>query len=182
MSSRPGRLLLWSHPTAGCRLMSTRPNHRRILPAGLGIFSMSHAKQASKRKRRTQVVPILGVAGLSLSLASGASAIGRPAADIATRNTAASHQTALCEEEVSEVSLATFYIFDKENARTLMPRAQLAAGGGCGCGGCGCAGCAGCATGTVFGTSTLGSNINPPYYSITPAHKYARARRRVKTP
>ena len=53
------------------------------LPAGLGVDSLSHAKQASKRNRRTQVVPMLGVAGLSLSLASGASAIGGPAADIA---------------------------------------------------------------------------------------------------
>jgi len=149
------------------------------LPAGLGVGSMSRAKQSSKRKRRAQVVPMLGVAGLSLSLASGASAIGGAPTDLPTRNTAVSHPTTLCEEEISEVSLATFYIFDKENARTLMPRARLAEGGGCGCG---CAGCAGCATGTVFGTSTFGSNINPPYYSITPAHKYARARRRVKTP
>ncbi len=123
---------------------------------------------------------MLGAAGLSLSLASGASAIGGPAADIATRNTATSHQTALCEEEISEVSLATFYIFDKENARTFRSRARLAAGGGCGCGGC--AGCAGCATGTVSGTPTLGSNINPPYYSITPAHKYTRAGKRRKSP
>ncbi len=144
---------------------------------------MSRAKQSSKRKRRTQVVPMLGVAGLSLSLASGASAIGGAPTDLPTRNTAVSHPTTLCEEEISEVSLATFYIFDKENAQTLMPRARLAGGGCCGGGGgYGCAGCAGCATGTVFGTSTLGSNINPPSYSITPAHKYARARRRVKTP
>ena len=140
---------------------------------------MSRAKQSSKRTRRTQVVPMLGVAGLSLSLASGASAIGGAPTDLPTRNTAVSHPTTLCEEEISEVSLATFYIFDKENARTLMPRARLAEGGGCGCG---CAGCAGCATGTAFGTSTLGSNINPPYYSITPAHKYAPVRRRVKNP
>ncbi len=141
---------------------------------------MSLAKQSSKRKRRTQVVPMLGVAGLSLSLASGASAIGGAPTDLPTRNTAVSHPTTLCEEEISEVSLATFYIFDKENARTLMPRARLA-GGGC-CGGGGGYGCAGCATGAVLGTSTLGSNINPPHYSITPAHKYTRARRRVKTP
>jgi len=143
---------------------------------------MSHAKQASKRKRRTQVVPILGVAGLSLSLTSGAPAIGGPAADMPTRNTAVGHQTTLCEEEISETSLATFYIFDKENALTFRPRVRLAAGGGCGCGCGGCAGCAGCATGTASGTSTLGSNINPPYYSITSAHKYAPTRKRRKSP
>ncbi len=138
---------------------------------------MSLAKQSSKRKRRTQVVPMLGVAGLSLSLASGASAIGGAPTDLPTRKTAVSHPTTLCEEEISEVSLATFYIFDKENARTFRSRARLAAGGGCGC-----AGCAGCATGTASGTSTFGSNINPPYYSITPAHKYAPTRKRRKSP
>jgi hypothetical protein len=122
---------------------------------------------------------MLGAAGLSFSLASGASAIGGPAADMPMRNTAASHQTTMCEEEISDVSLATFYIFDKEDARTLRARARLAAGGGCGCG---CAGCAGYATGTASETSTLGSNINPPYYSITPAQKYARARKRRKSP
>ena len=104
------------------------------------------------------------------------------AADMPMRNTAVSHQTTMCEEEISDVSLATFYIFDKEDARTLRTRARLAAGGGCGCGCGGCAGCAGCATGTASETSTLGSNINPPYYSITPAHKYARVRKRRKRP
>ena len=145
------------------------------------LSSMSRANKASKRKRRTQVVPILGAAGLSLSLASGAGAIGGPAADMPTRNTAVSHRTTACEEEISEVSLATFYIFDKENARTFRPRARLAAGGGCGCGCGGCAGCAGCATGAPSETSTLGSNIHPPYYSITPAHKHTRTRTRPRT-
>ncbi len=56
---------------------------------------MSLAKQSSKRKRRTQVVPMLGVAGLSLSLASGASAIGGAPTDLPTRNTAVSHPTAV---------------------------------------------------------------------------------------
>jgi hypothetical protein len=34
---------------------------------------MPYAKQASKRKRLRKAVPVLGAAGLSLSLASGAS-------------------------------------------------------------------------------------------------------------
>ena len=43
---------------------------------------MSHAKQDSKRKRRSKALPLLGAAGLSLSLASGASATtGGSAAD-----------------------------------------------------------------------------------------------------
>ena len=72
---------------------------------------MSHAKQAStKRKRSINAVPVLSAAGLSLSLASGASAaIGRPAADMPTPKTGISHEITLCEEEISDVSLATFF-------------------------------------------------------------------------
>ena len=39
-----------------------------------GRTRMARAKQASKRNRRSKAVPVLGAAGLSLSLASGASA------------------------------------------------------------------------------------------------------------
>jgi hypothetical protein len=121
---------------------------------------MSHAKYASKRRRRRKAAPVLGAAGLSLSLAGGASAaIGGPAADTPTLNTAANHEITLGEEEVSDVSLATFYVFEKENAAT--PRlgekfAQRGCGGrgcggrGCGgrgCGGRGCGGCGGCGYG-----------------------------------
>ena len=80
---------------------------------------MSHTKQASKRKHRACAVPLLGAAGLSLSLASGAPAATEgPAADIPTQNTGVSHDITLGEEEISDVSLATFYVFDKENAGT----------------------------------------------------------------
>jgi hypothetical protein len=111
---------------------------------------MSHAKQASKRKHRACAVPLLGAAGLSLSLASGA-----PAATVGP----AAHEITLGEEEISDVSLATFYVFDKENPRTSQPLLQLARGCGCGhgCGhgcahagvgcahaGVGCRGCRGC--------------------------------------
>ena len=99
---------------------------------------MSHAKQAStKRKRSINAVPVLSAAGLSLSLASGASAaIGRPAADVLTPKTGMSHEITLCEEEISDVSLATFYIFDNERAGTSRRGLKLAQGCG-GCGGCG---------------------------------------------
>ncbi len=101
--------------------------------------TMSHAKQPSKRKHRACAVPLLGAAGLSLSLASGAPAATEgPAADMPTQNTRMSHEITLGEEEISDVSLATFYVFDKENPRTL--GIQLARGGGCGGGGCGCGG------------------------------------------
>jgi hypothetical protein len=107
---------------------------------------MSQIKQPSKRK----LPPALGAAGLSLSLVSGLSAaIAAPAEDIQTQNTGMSHEITLCEEEISDVSLATFYVIDNENAGTFRRRIKLAQGGGCGCGGGGCGGgggggCAGC--------------------------------------
>ena len=75
---------------------------------------MLHAKQASKRKRRSKAVPVLGAAGL-LSLAGGVSTqAAGPAADIPARHVQPSHEITLSEVEVSDVSLATFYVFDKE--------------------------------------------------------------------
>jgi hypothetical protein len=94
---------------------------------------MLHAKQASKRKRRGKAIPVLGAAGLSLSLVSGASAASGPVADMLTRNTGVNHQITLCEEEISDVSLATFHVFDNENAGAFR-RGVNFAGGGCGCG------------------------------------------------
>jgi hypothetical protein len=113
---------------------------------------MSHAKQVSKRKRRTKAVTALGVAGL-LSLTGGASAENVDLAkDTSTENAAAHHEITLEEEEISDVSLGTFYLFDKEDAGTPHPGIQLVrgcrgCGGGCrGCRGCarGCRGCRGC--------------------------------------
>ena len=78
---------------------------------------MARAKQASKRNRRSKAVPVLGAAGLSLSLAGGASAsTGGPVADVTPQNTAPNHEIFLGDEEISDVSLSTFYAFDKENA------------------------------------------------------------------
>ena len=45
-----------------------------------------------------------------------------------------SRQVFLGEEEITDVSLATFYVFDKESAGSLKPGVQLARGG-CGGGG-----------------------------------------------
>jgi hypothetical protein len=102
---------------------------------------MSHARKGSKGTRRRKSVPVWGAAGLSL-LAGGASATtGGPAADVSTPKTALNHEITLGEEEISDVSLATFYVFDKENARTSKSGVQLAYRG-CGrCGGCGGRGC-----------------------------------------
>jgi hypothetical protein len=109
---------------------------------------MSHAKRVLMRKRRGNAMPVLGAAGL-LALASGASA--EAPVDVSTPSAGVRRQVLLGEEEISDVSLATFYVFDKENAGSLKPGVQLArgGGGGCGCGhGCGggggCRGCGGC--------------------------------------
>jgi hypothetical protein len=141
------------------------------------IVAMAKAKHASKRKRRSKAVPVLGAAGL-LSLAGGSSSaqtIGH-AIDLPTRGADASHQLMLSDEEVSDVSLATFYVFDKENTASGRPGLQLTRGGcggcggrGCGCGGCGgrgcgclrgCGGCGGCAAlGLGIGLGLLGLAI-----------------------
>jgi hypothetical protein len=79
---------------------------------------MPIAKHGLKRKRGAKVVPVLGAAGL-LSLAGGASAAtgGAPLADLPTQNTYPTHEIILGEEELSDVSLSSFYVFDKESAK-----------------------------------------------------------------
>jgi hypothetical protein len=84
------------------------------------VSTMSHAKQVSKRRSRAKAVTVLGVAG-TLSLAAGASAVS-PTVDTPTENTAIT----LGEEEISDVSLATFYVFDNENAGAHRPGVQFA--------------------------------------------------------
>ena len=96
-------------------------------------LTMSRSKQTLKGRGRSRVVTALGIAG-ALSLAGGASA-----SNSATQNTA---PVILAEEEISDISLATFYVFDKENAGAHRSGARLAAGeGGCKQGGCKQAGC-----------------------------------------
>ena len=113
---------------------------------------MPGLKQASKKKRVTKAVPALGAAGLTFSLVGGASAAVAPAADESqTPNYAPNHQITLGEEEIADVSLGTFYIFDKELGGTshLGEGMRLAAGcrggggGGCRGGGGGCRGAGG---------------------------------------
>lgn len=115
---------------------------------------MPRVKQASKRKRVTKAaVPALGAAGLGLSLAGSASASTPPAADMPRLDTVPDQRFVLGEEEIADVSLATFHLFDKENGTTA-GMVKMARCGGCrgcrgcggcrGCRGCGCAGCAGC--------------------------------------
>jgi hypothetical protein len=84
---------------------------------------MSHAKQASKPKSRTKAVTVVAVAG-ALSLAAGASvtAVG-PAGHTPMANTAPVIN--LSEEQISDLRVATFYVFDNENAGRHAPGLQL---------------------------------------------------------
>jgi hypothetical protein len=114
---------------------------------------MAQDKAGSTRKRRGKAVPVLGAAGLSLTLASAASAaIDRPTTEMSARPALVTQEITLAEEEISGASLATFHVFDKENAKPQRgPRLAMAAGG---C--AGCAGCGGCWTGTYYTDSVVG--------------------------
>jgi hypothetical protein len=128
-----------------------------LLGAGVKweAFTMSHGNRNSKRRGRTKAVTVLGVAG-ALSLAGGASvaAVGPPD-DTLTANAAVT----LYEEEIFDVSVSTFYVFDHENAGARRPGLQLTlrtrsrrpreGSGGCAaedCAGGGPTCCAGCGT------------------------------------
>src|ERR1700733_12579147 len=108
---------------------------------------MSRVKQVSKRKRLTKAagVPALG-AGLGLSLAGSASASTVATADVPqSLNTTPNQRFVLSEEEIADVSLATFYLFDKENGTSGFTHEARGCGGcghggGCGGGGRGCGG------------------------------------------
>jgi hypothetical protein len=133
---------------------------------------MSRVKQALNRKRSSKAVPILGAAGLSLTLAGGASAAtAAPVTAMPAQSSAAGHEITLREEEVADVSLATFYVFDKENAGPFRPGVRLAMAAGCG----GCAGCSGCGcwTGSYYTSSVFGHDgYPPPPAPLRPAHRY----------
>src|ERR1700730_11001506 len=100
----------------------------------MGGHDMPRKRQVLKRKHRKEAVPFLGAVGMSLSLAGGASAATAGAAEvphIPSQDTTLP-QITLNEEEISDVSLGTFYVFDKETAGTPRLGQQLARG----CGGC----------------------------------------------
>ena len=74
---------------------------------------MAQAKQPSKRKRTKTSLPVLGAAGISLAVAGGASATA-PTADVPSQDTGTARTAVtLGEEEISDVNLATFYVFDR---------------------------------------------------------------------
>jgi hypothetical protein len=88
----------------------------------------------------------LGAAGMSLMMAGGASATAPTTNVPSLQDTSLRPAITLDEEEIADVSLGTFYVFDKENEPRLGQGIRLAARGGCGrCGGCAAARCGGCA-------------------------------------
>ncbi|KRR06517.1 hypothetical protein CQ10_42080 [Bradyrhizobium valentinum] len=127
--------------------------------------TMPRVKQASKQKRTTKAaaVTVLGATGLGFSLLDSASASTMPAADIAqSDNTSPNQRFVLSEEEMADVSLATFHLLDKENVGSGV---QLAARGGCrgcaarGCRGCAARGCRGCAVRGCRGCAVRGCAV-----------------------
>src|SRR4029453_8198053 len=103
--------------------------------------TMPRVKQASKQKRKTKAaaVTVLGATGLGFSLLGNASASTLPAADIAQSDNAPPNQRlVLSEEEMADVSLATFHLFDKENVGSGVQLARACGG----CRGCAVRGCA----------------------------------------
>ena len=119
---------------------------------------MMRAKTTSKQKRRRKTLPVMGVgaAGVSLAFTGGASAATAPTVQTSLHALTPSPTITLAEEEISDVNLGTFYVFDKEGVDFGNPVqvAQRGCGRGCGgcrgcaaracraCGGCGCRGCA----------------------------------------
>src|SRR6202012_4681728 len=106
---------------------------------------MPEVKKTSKRKRMTKAAPALGAAGLTFSLVGGASAAVAPGNDAQpTPNYSPSPAITPGDDEISDISPAIFYVFDKESTAAAKNGVQLARGCG-GCRGCrGCGGCGGC--------------------------------------
>ena len=118
---------------------------------------MPQVKRAAKGKRPNKAVSVLGIAGVSLAASTGGSPADiRPAflasppagsvADLLWQDAAPFRVPTLDEEEISDVSLATFHLFDKDDLGNSESGIQVAfrgCGGGCGCHGGGFRGCGG---------------------------------------
>ena len=111
---------------------------------------MARRKQAARANGATKAAAAatLGAAGLGLSLVGSASASTLPAATVPQAdNNASGQRFVLGEEEMADVSLATFHLFDKEGGTAGQQVAWVGRCGGCrGCGwrGCRCGGCRAC--------------------------------------
>jgi hypothetical protein len=111
---------------------------------------MRRVKQASRKQRTTKAAAVtgLGAAGLGLSLFGSASGSTMPTAGIPqSDNTSPNQRFVLGEEEMQDVSLATFHLFDRESVGSAI---QLALGG------CGHGGFGGCGHGGLGGHGHVG--------------------------
>ena len=126
----------------------------------------------AKRKHRRKAVPVLGAAGLSLSLGGGApAAIGVTTADIPTCSVTANHEQTLREEEVTDITLSTFHIFDRASTPRL--RARFA-----GCGACGACGSGFYSNPPAYNGPVSG--VSPP--ARKPTHPYVQTLKRPQVP
>ena len=100
---------------------------------------MTQMKHAPKRKRSTKALTVLSVAGASLAATASGAAAGMLLPGTAP--------FILSEEEISDVSLATFHLSGPEKDITGQPLLHLTRCGGCGCGGGGCGHGGGCGGG-----------------------------------
>jgi hypothetical protein len=105
-----------------------------------GNSAMPRAKRNSKMKRPHKVLSVAGIAGGAFLATSTSGSV----ADIPPQSMAPFPGLHLGEEEISDVSLATFHFVDGESPETPLPRVQLGGRGGGfrGCGG-GFRGCGG---------------------------------------
>jgi hypothetical protein len=137
---------------------------------------VSRAKQTSKRTHRNKAVPVFGAAGLSLTLASGASfANTTPGLDSITRDTAANCEFILREEELFDQSLATFHVFDNEPARPRRAGERRMTFGGGGCCQFACL-AAQSSTGVESPRAPGADTYSRPPRPVRPAYKYVRRR------
>ena len=109
---------------------------------------MARTTRKPNQKQLKKAAPVVGVVGASMALAGGTYATGfaNSSPDVSARDNTLGPQINLSEEELSDVSLGTFYVFDKESIDE--PGQQYAQVARCGVARCGgCRGCRGCAVG-----------------------------------
>jgi len=131
---------------------------------------MTQARRSSRRKSRKAALSkkaalALGAAGMSLAMTGAASATA-PTTNVPSQDNA--RRLILTEEEISDVSLATFQVFDRENP----PPGQgikVARGGGCGGCGCGHGGGGGCAH-AGFGGGCAHAGVACAHAGVACAH------------
>jgi hypothetical protein len=109
-------------------------------------FAMTRAKQVSKRKHSMKALPAWGAAGMSLAMVGGASATGVAPAEKGSSQAMLPVIT-LGEEELSDVSLSKFFVFDRESTASSRLGLQYAQRGCRGCRGCAVGRCGGCRCG-----------------------------------